>query len=713
MRKVNLIIIILLLIEPQATSFSQVVTFLKKIEAEAMPGFVFHGDFEKDMDGNYLGTCVSEDSSSFKAQAVKFNEMGEPIWNQYYFKNYYLTNISAAIDGKNNYYLAGRLHKEIGFEKAVSYIFLTKVKPENGEIVFSYFFKDTLAEFGQSKIEIYDDSCYISGTIYMNDSVSFYAIKTDLDGNFVMGRKFQTPYGAIFYSSKIDAYGNLYISGTGKLLSENYTQIIKINRNLSIVWFRAYYQQGFSDFEPVETTILKNEDVIFTGRKDVKNRLWDIALLKINKFGDYIWGRTFGDYNWDEGYCTLERPNGDLLVICEPESYLGSSQIGLLSLSKFGDLKWMKIFNSTDYGFPYKAQFNAKKGLMIFCKDQTWGNPGKLLILNTDRNFQGACDEKYVNPFIENFQVDFKSSITSSPIQLEKRIVYIIENTNSVTEVICEKTYCEPEEPYIPNIVTINNNNLNEIWKFAIDCDTKFKTRVYNRWGNLVFSSEENQVEWDCKINGNYVSPGTYFYVIDNGNYNYKGTLSIFLKSKRKRTYTESYPIKFAAIYSRFIRAIFSREIPLGHSTSHAPVLVQFPKPSSSIFATIFITRSLASTLPCGKSDNCETLADTNNMADEFLHAATQAPQPMHAAALNALSASSLGIGMLLASTEFPVFTEINPPAEMIRSKAERSTAKSFITGKAEARQGSTTIVSPSLNERMCNWQVVTPCKGP
>ena len=46
---------------------------------------------------------------------------------------------------------------------------------------------------------------------------------------------------------------------------------------------------------------------------------------------------------------------------------------------------------------------------------------------------------------------------------------------------------------------------------------------------------------------------------------------------------TAPYPLRVADINSRFIRAMFSKEIPLGHSTSQAPVLVQFPKPSSSI----------------------------------------------------------------------------------------------------------------------------------
>ena len=53
------------------------------------------------------------------------------------------------------------------------------------------------------------------------------------------------------------------------------------------------------------------------------------------------------------------------------------------------------------------------------------------------------------------------------------------------------------------------------------------------------------------------------------------------------------------------------------------------------------------------------------------------------------------------------------PPASMIRSNAERSTTRSLMTGKAAARHGSTTIVSPSLKLRMWSWQVAVPICGP
>ncbi len=76
-------------------------------------------------------------------------------------------------------------------------------------------------------------------------------------------------------------------------------------------------------------------------------------------------------------------------------------------------------------------------------------------------------------------------------------------------------------------------------------------------------------------------------------------------------------------------------------------------------------------------------------------------------------SATGLGIGMMLASGAPPVGAVMKPPRSMIRSKVERSTMRSLMIGNALARQGSTTIVSPSVNLRMWSWQVAVPRWGP
>jgi hypothetical protein len=81
--------------------------------------------------------------------------------------------------------------------------------------------------------------------------------------------------------------------------------------------------------------------------------------------------------------------------------------------------------------------------------------------------------------------------------------------------------------------------------------------------------------------------------------------------------------------------------MPCGHSISQALVSEQAPKPSSSICFTIVIARLEASIFPCGSKARCVILAPTNKAALAFLQEATQAPQPMQAAASKAASAVS------------------------------------------------------------------------
>src|SRR5215204_3530033 len=103
--------------------------------------------------------------------------------------------------------------------------------------------------------------------------------------------------------------------------------------------------------------------------------------------------------------------------------------------------------------------------------------------------------------------------------------------------------------------------------------------------------------------------------------------------------------------------------ISFGQTASQAPVKVQLPKPSLSICATMLNTLFFFSGWPCGSNPRCATLAARNSDAEAFLHAATQAPQAIQAAAANEASALSFSTAMALPSTALPVFTEIKPPA--------------------------------------------------
>src|SRR5437660_11715315 len=100
------------------------------------------------------------------------------------------------------------------------------------------------------------------------------------------------------------------------------------------------------------------------------------------------------------------------------------------------------------------------------------------------------------------------------------------------------------------------------------------------------------------------------------------------------------------------------RLISLGQTASQEPVTVQLPNPSRSICRTILSARASFSALPCGSRFKWDTLAETNSIAEAFLHTATQAPHPMQAAASIELSAIVFGIGIALPSGVPPVTTE-------------------------------------------------------
>src|SRR5215471_5477541 len=98
--------------------------------------------------------------------------------------------------------------------------------------------------------------------------------------------------------------------------------------------------------------------------------------------------------------------------------------------------------------------------------------------------------------------------------------------------------------------------------------------------------------------------------------------------------------------------------ISFGQTASHSPILVQLPNSSRLAVATIFSTRVARSGCPCGRVPRWVTLAAVNSEADAFGQAATQAPQPIHAAASMDISAPGFGTRIAFPSGAQPVGAE-------------------------------------------------------
>ena len=89
---------------------------------------------------------------------------------------------------------------------------------------------------------------------------------------------------------------------------------------------------------------------------------------------------------------------------------------------------------------------------------------------------------------------------------------------------------------WVPNVITPNGDEYNNL--FQPDPEkwqavNKHKMTVFNRWGEVVWESEDFPSGWDGKQNGNYVAEGSYFWILetfygkDNIKRTFKGSLTV------------------------------------------------------------------------------------------------------------------------------------------------------------------------------------------
>ena len=121
-------------------------------------------------------------------------------------------------------------------------------------------------------------------------------------------------------------------------------------------------------------------------------------------------------------------------------------------------------------------------------------------------------------------------------LETSKEIFIRVRNDRcfSITSLLLEVKNCPP---IIYNLVTANNDGANDTFYIEglRDIFLNFKLEIYNRWGNLVWEGNNQTGDWNgfatkgTRIMGDKVTPGTYYYILNLNDPDYKVALTGFI----------------------------------------------------------------------------------------------------------------------------------------------------------------------------------------
>jgi gliding motility-associated-like protein len=124
--------------------------------------------------------------------------------------------------------------------------------------------------------------------------------------------------------------------------------------------------------------------------------------------------------------------------------------------------------------------------------------------------------QTYFPTYLWNYKSQTTPTIIADAIgKVTLKVTNVFENksTCATSDKIEIKEGCEPRL-FMPEIFTANKDGINDILQIPYAHITDFDLRIYNRWGEIIFESDDPERIWDGSYNGKVIAPMMYAFMV-------------------------------------------------------------------------------------------------------------------------------------------------------------------------------------------------------
>ena len=232
-------------------------------------------------------------------------------------------------------------------------------------------------DFGYSVQQTSDGGYVIAGYTdsYGAGEWDVWLIKTDSEGNEQWDSTFGGSGEDVGYSVQQTSDGGYIMAGSTRSYGVGYSDVwlIKTDSEGNEQWDKTF---GGSD-DDFGYSVRQTPDggyIIAGWTASYGAGPGDVWLIKTDSNGNELWNNTFGDSDWERGYCVRQTSDGGYVIAGVTQPYgTGSSDVRLIKADSRGNELWNNTFGGSDWERGYSVQQTSDGGYVIAGVTQPYG----------------------------------------------------------------------------------------------------------------------------------------------------------------------------------------------------------------------------------------------------------------------------------------------------------------------------------------------------